>query len=61
MIIAGPCTFASYEELYEIAVELKKLGINFIHSGAYTGRINPYSFQDLQDEGIEILIKIKMN
>ena len=23
LIIAGPCTFASYEELYEIAVELK--------------------------------------
>ena len=59
LIIAGPCTFASYEELYEIAVELKKLGINFIRAGAYKGRTNPYSFQGLQDEGIEILIKIK--
>lgn len=59
LIIARPCTFASYEELYEIAVELKKLGIKFIRAGAYKSRTNPYSFQGLQDEGIEILIKIK--
>ena len=27
IIIAGPCTFGSYEEIYEIAKELKKLNI----------------------------------
>ena len=59
IIIAGPCTFASYDELYEIALELKKLGIKYIRAGAYKGRTNPYSFQGMQDEGIEILIKIK--
>ena len=58
-IIAGPCTFASYEEAYSIAKELKKLGIKFFRAGAYKGRTNPYSFQGLQDEGIEILLKIK--
>lgn len=58
-IIAGPCTFASYEEVYSIAKELKKIGIKFFRAGAYKGRTNPYSFQGLQDEGIEILLKIK--
>lgn len=59
IIIAGPCTISSYEEAYYIAKELKKLGIKFFRAGTYKSRTNPYSFQGLQDEGIEILIKIK--
>lgn len=59
MIIAGPCTFSSYEEVYSIAKELKELGIKYFRAGAYKGRTNPYSFQGLRDEGIEILLKIK--
>ena len=59
IIIAGPCTISSYEEAYSIAKELKKQGIKFFRAGTYKSRTNPYSFQGLQDEGIEILIKIK--
>lgn len=59
VIIAGPCTFGSYNELYGIAKELKELGIKFLRGGAYKARTNPYSFQGLQEEGIEILLKIK--
>ncbi len=58
-IIAGPCTFGSYEEAYNIARELKELGIRFFRAGAFKGRTNPYSFQGMRDEGIEILLKIK--
>ena len=57
LIIAGPCTFGSYEEIYSIAIELKKLGIKFLRAGVFKSRTNPYSFQGLQDEGIEILLK----
>ena len=59
IIIAGPCTFGSYEEIYEIAKELKKLNIKFLRAGVFKSRTNPYSFQGLQDEGIEILLNIK--
>ena len=59
IIIAGPCTFGSYKEAYNIANEIKKMGINFFRAGAYKGRTNPYSYQGMQDEGIEILLKIK--
>ena len=58
-IIAGPCTFGSYEELYSIALELKKLGIKFLRAGTFKARTNPYSFQGLRDEGIDILLRIK--
>lgn len=58
-IIAGPCSFSSYEELYEIALELKKLGVEYLRAGCFKPRTSPYSFQGLADEGIEYLIKIK--
>lgn len=58
-IIAGPCTFGSYEELYSIALELKKLGIKFLRAGVFKARTNPYSFQGLGDEGINILLRVK--
>ena len=59
IIIAGPCTFGSYEEIYNIAKELKELGVKFLRAGVFKCRTNPYSFQGLQDEGIEILLKVK--
>lgn len=59
VIIAGPCTFGSYEEAYNIAKELKKLGIKYFRAGAYKARTSPYTFQGMQDEGIEILLRIK--
>ena len=59
IIIAGPCTFGSYEEIYEIAKELKILNIKFLRAGVFKSRTNPYSFQGLHDEGIEMLLRIK--
>lgn len=59
LIIAGPCTFSSYEEIKEIAIELQKRGISFLRAGAYKLRTSPYSFQGLREEGIELLIKLK--
>ena len=59
LIIAGPCTVASYDELYNIAKEIKKLGIDYFRAGIFKARTNPYSFKGMQEEGIEILLKIK--
>lgn len=59
LVIAGPCTFGSYEELYKIAYELKKRGIKFLRAGTFKLRTNPYSFQGLGDEGMGMLLKIK--
>lgn len=59
LIIAGPCTFGSYEELLNIAKELKKRNINFLRAGAFKMRTSPYSYQGLRDEGMDILLKVK--
>ena len=59
LIIAGPCTFGSYEELYTIAKLLKDRGIEYLRAGTFKMRTNPDSFQGLRDEGMEMLLKIK--
>jgi len=59
LIIAGPCTFGSYEELYKNASMLKERGIEYLRAGTFKMRTSPDSFQGLRDEGLEMLLKIK--
>ncbi len=59
LIIAGPCTFGSYEEIFEIAKELKRRGIEFLRAGVFKLRTSPYTFQGLGDKGMDILLRIK--
>ena len=59
LIIAGPCSFGSYEELYKIASSLKELGVEYLRAGTFKMRTSPYSFQGLREEGMEMLLKIK--
>ncbi len=51
-MIAGPCTIENYEDLLTVAVELKKMGINFFRGGAYKMRTSPYNFQGLGKQGL---------
>ena len=59
VIIAGPCTFGNYEEIYKIAEELKKKNIKYIRAGTFKMRTNPNSFQGLRDMGMEMLLQIR--
>jgi len=59
LIIAGPCTINNKEELISLAKELKKNGVNVLRGGAFKPRTNPYSFQGLEEKGIEYLIEAK--
>ena len=57
-IIAGPCTIENYNDLYEIASQLKSFGINFLRGGAYKMRTSPYDFQGLGKEGLRYIKKV---
>jgi len=59
IIIAGPCTISSRDNLLELAVELKEIGIDILRGGAYKPRTSPYSFQGLGDTGLNYLIEAK--
>ena len=58
-IIAGPCSVESRQQLFDIAGELKDLGVKFLRAGAYKPRSSPYSFQGLKEKGLEYLSDVK--
>ena len=59
MIIAGPCSVESYEQVIEIAKRVKKAGAKYLRGGVFKPRTSPYEFQGLGYEGLEILKKVR--
>ncbi|MBN2120125.1 MAG: 3-deoxy-7-phosphoheptulonate synthase [Candidatus Omnitrophica bacterium] len=55
IIIAGPCSIESKEQLLDVAKRIKAAGATIIRGGAFKPRTSPYSFQGLGKEGLEIL------
>jgi 3-deoxy-7-phosphoheptulonate synthase len=49
-IIAGPCSIESREQLFDIAGELKEMGVKFLRAGAYKPRSSPYALQGLKEK-----------
>ncbi len=54
-IIAGPCAVESYNQLSETGKDCKKANVHILRGGAYKPRTSPYSFQGLEEEGLNIL------
>jgi 3-deoxy-7-phosphoheptulonate synthase len=59
LIIAGPCSVESREQLVNTAVAVKKAGANALRGGAFKPRTLPYSFQGLGEEGLKILAEAR--
>jgi 3-deoxy-7-phosphoheptulonate synthase len=55
VIMAGPCSVESYDQMLESAEAVKKAGAKVLRGGAYKPRTSPYSFQGLGEEGLEIM------
>jgi 3-deoxy-7-phosphoheptulonate synthase len=58
-IIAGPCSIESKQQIFDIAGELKEMGVKLLRAGAYKPRSSPYSFQGLKEKGLEFLSEVK--
>ena len=50
VLIAGPCTVESREQIVATARAVKAAGAKLLRGGAFKPRTNPYSFQGLQKE-----------
>jgi 3-deoxy-7-phosphoheptulonate synthase len=59
LVIAGPCSIESAEQLNDIAFRVKKAGAGMLRGGAFKPRTSPYSFQGLREQGIELLVEAK--
>jgi len=59
LIIAGPCSVESKEQLFGTAKAVKTGGAQFLRGGVFKPRTSPYSFQGLQEKGLELLSWIR--
>ncbi len=55
VVIAGPCSVESREQLLETARSIKKSGATLLRGGAYKPRTSPYDFQGLGIEALKLL------
>jgi 3-deoxy-7-phosphoheptulonate synthase len=55
VVIAGPCSVESEEQMEAAAGLLEKLGLKFIRGGAFKPRSSPYAFQGLGEKGLQII------
>jgi 3-deoxy-7-phosphoheptulonate synthase len=59
VVIAGPCSVESRDQLMETARIVKEAGCHMLRGGAFKPRTLPYSFQGLGEEGLEILAEAR--
>ena len=55
IVIAGPCSIESQEQIDEIARICKESGVKVLRGGAYKPRTSPYFFQGLGEVGLKYL------
>jgi 3-deoxy-7-phosphoheptulonate synthase/chorismate mutase len=58
VMIAGPCSVESYEQVRQVAAVLKQAGITVMRGGAFKPRTSPYDFQGLGMDGLKILKEV---
>ena len=55
IVMAGPCSVESAEQVDIIAASVKKAGAKILRGGAFKPRTSPYSYQGMGVEGLKIL------
>ena len=55
VVMAGPCSVESHEQLFTTAEAVVKAGARVLRGGAFKPRSSPYSFQGLGEEGLILL------
>src|SRR5437660_9328462 len=55
VVMAGPCTIESEEQVFETARRVARAGARVLRGGAYKPRTSPYAFQGMGIEGLKLL------
>ncbi len=55
VLMAGPCSVESEEQILGIAKDLKTAGATILRGGAFKPRTSPYAFQGLGERGLKLL------
>jgi 3-deoxy-7-phosphoheptulonate synthase len=59
VVMAGPCSVESREQILLSAEQVKKAGARVLRGGAFKPRTSPYAFQGLEEEGLKLLAETR--
>ncbi|MEM7105290.1 MAG: 3-deoxy-7-phosphoheptulonate synthase [Bacteroidota bacterium] len=59
LLIAGPCSVESEEQIEDTARFMKSIGITALRGGCFKPRTSPYSFQGLGEEGLKLMASMR--
>lgn len=59
VVMAGPCAVESEAQLMKAAKAVKESGAGVLRGGAFKPRTSPFSFQGLEEKGLELLAKAR--
>lgn len=58
-VMAGPCAVESRDQLLKSAMLVREAGATMLRGGAFKPRTSPYSFQGLEEKGLELLAEAR--
>jgi 3-deoxy-7-phosphoheptulonate synthase len=59
VVMSGPCSVESREQITSIAQEIKAAGATVLRGGAFKPRTSPYSFQGMGVDGLKLLAEAR--
>jgi len=59
LLIGGPCSVESEDQIRSASELMKKLGLHMLRGGCFKPRTSPYSFQGMGIEGLKLLSKMR--
>ncbi|MBD2593788.1 3-deoxy-7-phosphoheptulonate synthase [Nostoc spongiaeforme FACHB-130] len=59
VIIGGPCTVESLEQMETVAQKLSSAPVQALRGGVYKPRTSPYAFQGMAEAGLEVLARVR--
>jgi 3-deoxy-7-phosphoheptulonate synthase len=59
VVMAGPCAVENEKQLMEVGKAIKETGAAVLRGGAFKPRTSPFSFQGLEEAGLELLAKVR--
>lgn len=59
VVMAGPCAVENEKNLFEVAEKVAAAGAKVLRGGAFKPRTSPYSFQGLEEKGLEMMARAR--
>ncbi|MFC2002054.1 3-deoxy-7-phosphoheptulonate synthase [Chloroflexota bacterium] len=59
VVMAGPCAVENEQQIMEVARAVKESGASVLRGGAFKPRTSPFSFQGLEEAGLELLAQVR--